>query len=169
MTDCRQVERHLDAYVEQTAGPQEREATRRHLERCPSCRELAACIREAFDWTADFPELGPPDWLATRILANTPPVVRERWRDTFLGAWRWITEPRMAMTVFASVFILGWVSNVLGMPLDVSGMVRNPSGALYSAEGVMSQVYDQAVRSYYRSPIVHEIYCRIEQLKESPE
>jgi anti-sigma factor RsiW len=169
MIDCSHAEEQLAGFVEGTSSPAERTGIGEHLGSCGPCRELEAALREVLAFGADFPQVPSPEWLAPRIMARTPPVVRERWRDTLLNAWRLAVQPRMAMTVFASVFVLGWVSSVLGMPLNVSDVVRNPSGALYSAEGLVNQVYDRAVRSYYRSEIVQEIYCRIEQLRESPE
>ena len=45
-------------------------------------------------------------------------------------------------------------------------LVRNPAAIYYQAEGAVNRAYDQAVRRYYRSPLVTEIRTRIEQLRE---
>jgi len=162
-TDC---EERLSDYIEGTLGTADQEAMGLHLRSCSSCVDLLAGMKDVLQWGATFPAHSAPDWLAGRIAASTPHILRESWRDTLAGAWRWIAEPHMAMMVFAGVLALGWVANLAGIPTSVPGIIRNPAAVYYGAESLVNRAYDEAVRSYYRSRIVSEVYCRIEQLRE---
>jgi predicted anti-sigma-YlaC factor YlaD len=164
--NCADCEINLSDYCEGTLDAGRAADMDRHFSSCATCRELAATVREVMQWRADFPVHVPPPWLAGRIVASTPMLVRESWRDTANSAWNWLSSPRIAMTVFASVLVLGWTASLVGLPTQPSTLVRNPSEAYYSAESLVYEMYDEAVRSWYRSRIATEVYCRIEQLRE---
>ena len=55
--------------------------------------------------------------------------------------------------------MIGWMGSLVGISPDVASIVRNPAAAYYSA-------YDQAVRTFYRAPVVTEIRTEIAQLRE---
>jgi anti-sigma factor RsiW len=162
--NCAQWERSISDYIEDGLGEPDRAALETHLASCAPCRELEESLREILAWGAGFPVHEAPSWLAARIVARTPAVVRERWRDTFLGAWLWLAQPRGAMTVFTAVLVLGWTLDVTGQ--DLSRVVRDPASAYYAAEGIAYRAWDEAVRTFYGSAIITEIYCRIEQWRE---
>lgn len=162
---CSECELRISDYLEDTLASGEQEAMRAHFESCAACRELMGATREVVAWGSGFATHPAPPWLATRVLASTPPVVRERWRDTLRQAGHWLLQPRTAMTVFASVIVLGWT-----LDLDaarVERWVENPATAYYDAQGVAYDAWDEAVRTWYGSRVVNEVYCRIEQLKEA--
>ena len=62
----------------------------------------------------------PPPWLSSRILSNTPHVVRITWRDWAVSVWRGVCEPRFALALITSVFMLGWMGQLVG----ISSVVR---------------------------------------------
>jgi anti-sigma factor RsiW len=163
--NCTHWEAYLSDYLEGGLGTADRTAMDLHLESCDACRGLLAGIQEVVGWGEAFADHPAPAWLAGRIVLSTPPVVRERWRDTLAGAWRMAIEPRIAMTVFASVLVLGWTANLAGA--DIPNLVRNPSSVYYGAQNLAYGAYDEAVRTWYGSRIVTEIHCRIEQLWEA--
>jgi hypothetical protein len=90
-----------------------------------------------------------------RIVANTPVITRESWLDTLASIGRWIIEPRIALAIFTSVVVFGWLGNITGISPDWSTVIRDPGA-----------IYYQAVRAAYRSPLVTEIQSRIEQFME---
>lgn len=162
---CSECELRISDYLEDALASAEREAMEAHLESCTVCRELRDGTREVIQWGSVFPAHEVPEWLAGRVLASTPPVVRERWRDTLRAAGGWILQPRMAMTAFASVIVLGWT-----LDLDaarVGRWVQDPATVYYDAQGVAYDAWNEAVRTWYGSRVVNEVYCRIEQLREA--
>jgi xanthine/CO dehydrogenase XdhC/CoxF family maturation factor len=103
----------------------------------------------------DFPVYSPPVWLASRIVANTPPV-RPSLRVRLAELWQSIGEPRTALAIFTATIVMGWVGG---------GTVRE--AVFNRAESAVSCAYDHAIRSYYRSPVVIELHARIDQLMEN--
>jgi hypothetical protein len=164
--NCITVEEHLSDYLENALSVSDRIAIDEHLRSCVGCGELLAGMTEVLAWGKAFPIYEPPPWLALRIVSNTQQVARESWADTLGSIWKWIIEPRTAMTVFTAALVLGWLGSIAGISPDWSAVVRNPSAIYYGAQGAMNRVYGDAVRRYYRSPIVAEIETRIEQLRE---
>ena len=164
--NCLHCEELMSEYVEKTLDAAERSTMDLHLHVCDDCRALLASVREVLAWGRSFPAFEPPPWLATRIIANTPRVARESWTDTLASVWKWIIEPRTAMAIFTAVLVIGWLGNLAGISPDWSTVVRNPSSIYYGAQGTLNRAYDEAVRRYYRSPLVTEIRTRIEQLRE---
>jgi xanthine/CO dehydrogenase XdhC/CoxF family maturation factor len=103
----------------------------------------------------DFPVYAPPAWLASRIIANTPPA-RPSLRVRLAELWQSIGEPRTALAIFTATIVMGWVGG---------GTVRE--AVFNRAESAVSCAYDHAIRSYYRSPVVIELHARIDQLMEN--
>jgi len=166
--NCQHYEDRLSDYLEAALNAADRELFDRHLQACAACRDLLAGMSEVIQWGRSFPVHAPPPWLADRIVANTPRVIRERWIDTLAAAGRWIIAPRTAMAVFTATLMLAWMGSVVGIsPPSAASVVANPALIYYEAGGVVSRIYDQAVRAYYRSALVSEIHCRLEQLKEN--
>jgi hypothetical protein len=151
----------LSDYLENTLGAEERAVMQSHLNACRPCTELLAGMRDVVAWAGAFPVYEPPVWLASRILANTPRVVRETWLDTLLAAARWFIEPRTAIGLLTAVLMVGWVASAAGVSGldDVVSLAQNPAAACYNA-------YDAAVRTFYRAPLVTEIQSQIERLRE---
>ena len=163
---CTNCEERMSDYLEGALIAADRSVVEAHLESCTACSELMSGMSGVVEWGKSFPAHEPPVWLAPRIIANTPHVARESWVDTIAVAWKWLVDPRTAMGVFTAVLVLGWMGNVAGISPDWATVVRNPSSIYYEAQGAVNRAYDEAVRRYYRSPIVSGIRSRIEQLRE---
>jgi len=164
--NCTQCEARISDYLEKTISAADRDQMEAHVRSCPSCNELLAGVGEMLTWTRSFPVFEPPAWLPTRILANTPRIARESWLDTLAFIWKWIIEPRTGVAVFTAALVLGWLGNLAGISPDWSAVVRDPAAIYYGAQGAMNRAYDEAIRTYYRSPLVTQIQSRIEQLRE---
>src|ERR1051325_3777690 len=95
--NCAHCEERLSDYLENLLSPSERAAVDAHLQNCSACAAMLADISEVLNWSAAFPTYEPPAWLATKIIANTPQVVRETWLDTLASIGRWFFEPRTAI------------------------------------------------------------------------
>jgi anti-sigma factor RsiW len=157
--NCRFCEERMSDYLENALGVAERSAMADHLSACESCAALLNGIREVMVWSQNFPVYDAPPWLATRIIANTPHVVRETWQDTVAAIGRWLIEPRTAMGLLTTVLMFGWLGSLAGISPDIGSFIRNPSAVYY-------RVYDEAVRSFYRAPVVTEIRSQIERFRE---
>jgi hypothetical protein len=68
--------------------------------------------------------------------------------------------------VFTAALVLGWLGSLAGISPQWTTVVRNPAAIYYEAQGAVNRAYDEAVRRYFRSPLVNEIKTRIEQLRE---
>ena len=77
-----------------------------------------------------------------------------------------LANPRVAMGVFTATLVLGWMGNLAGISPNWTTVVRNPAAIYYDAQGAVNRAYDEAIRTYYRSPLVTQIQNRIEQLRE---
>jgi anti-sigma factor RsiW len=164
---CTHCEERMSDYLENALSAAERHSMELHLQSCSACSELLAGIAEVVAWGKTFPVYEAPLWLAPRIIANTPYMARETWLDTLASIGRWIIEPRTAMAIFTSMLVLGWLGSLTGISTSSwANVVRNPSAIYYGAEGLMNRAYDEAVRAYYRSPLVTEIQSRIERFRE---
>jgi len=164
--NCGHCEERMSDYLEGALSESERNDVDLHLRYCAGCRELLAGMTEMLAWAKAFTVHEPPLWLPARIIANTPRIARESWLDTLAAAWKWIVDPRAAMGVFTAVLMLGWLGSLAGISPDWRFVVRNPSAIYYDAQGAFNRAYDEAVRRYYRSPLVTQIKTRIEQLRE---
>ena len=163
---CTQCEERMSDHLENTLSAAARAAVDLHLHSCTACSELLAGMSEVLAWGRTFPVHEAPAWLPMRIIANTPRVARESWVDTIATVWKWIIEPRTAMAFFTAVLVLGWMGNLAGISPNWNTIVRNPTSIYYGAQGAVNRAYDEAIRRYYRSPLVSEIQTRIEQLRE---
>lgn len=157
---CAQCEERMSDYLENAIGL-ERDSVESHLRTCGACAELLAGMKDVLLWARDFPVYDVPAWLPSRILANTPRVVRETWLDTLAAAWRWFIEPRTAVGLLTAILMVGWLGSVAGISSvgDVVNLAENPAATCFS-------VYDDAVRAFYRAPLVTEIRSEIERLRE---
>jgi hypothetical protein len=70
------------------------------------------------------------------------------------------------MAFFTAALVLGWMGNLAGISPNWAAVVRNPTAIYYGAQGAMNRAYDEAIRRYYRSPLLTEIQTRIDQLRE---
>jgi predicted anti-sigma-YlaC factor YlaD len=166
--DCSTFEDRLSEFIDGLMSGDDALMMTGHLAECGSCRQVLDAIKGVVGIGQQFPVYEAPEWLVTRIVANTPRTERETWMDTISGIGRWIVEPRMAMTVFTAVLVLGWMSNMAGIPLSPASFT-NPSAVYYSVEELADDMYNWSVRFYYGVPhtVVGEIQSRIEQLRES--
>jgi hypothetical protein len=156
----------MSDYLERALGPAERAAVESHLQSCTACSTLLEDVTEVLSWGRRFPVHQPPVWLADRIIANTPRIARESWTDTIAIVWKWIADPRLAMGVFTATLVLGWLGSLAGVSPRWAAVVRDPAAIYYEAQGAVNRAYDEAIRMYYRSPLVTGIRTRIEQLRE---
>lgn len=148
--NCQDCESRLSDYIERALAKDAGGAMDLHFATCESCRELLAAMRSVMDAGASFPVYDPPPWLATRILANTPQT-RISLRGVLADTWRALGEPRVALAIFTATVVIGWF-----------GGAAARESITDRAESVMSCVYDKAVRSYYRSPVIIEIQSQIQ-------
>jgi predicted anti-sigma-YlaC factor YlaD len=163
---CAQCEELLSDYLEGRLATQNLADVDVHLESCSACSNLLANMGKVLEWGKRFPVYPVPAWLPARIIANTPRIERERWVDTFAGAWKWIRDPRAAVGLFTATLVLSWMGSLAGISPNWTTVVRNPTSIYYEAQGAVNRAYDEAIRTYYRSPLVTEIRTRIEQLRE---
>jgi hypothetical protein len=152
---CTDFEEHLSDYIEQSLSENDRIALEMHLHSCPSCSELLSGMKLVMAVGRDFPVHTPPAWLATRIVANTPPP-RASLRKRLAAFAQSLLEPRTALAIFTAAIVMGWIGG---------GSVRG--AVMDRAEGVVSCAYDHAIRTYYRSPVIIEIHSRFDQLMEN--
>jgi hypothetical protein len=164
--NCIHCEERMSDYLENALTAADRAGVELHVQSCAACSELLAGMKDVMAWGKAFPVLEPPAWLAPRIIANTPRIVRESWIDTVASIGKWIIEPRTALAIFTATLVLGWLGSLAGVSPDWAGAVRNPAVIYYGAQGAANRAYDQAIRKVYRSPLVSEIQTRIEQFRE---
>ena len=155
MLNCAECEEKLSDYIERSLSEVERAGVELHLRSCQSCHELVSGMKLVIDASRDFPVYAPPAWLASRIVANTPPS-RMLLRDRLAALWQSLGEPRTALAIFTAAIVLGWIGG---------GTVRE--AVFNRAESVVSCAYDHAVRTYYRSPVVIELHARIDEFMEN--
>jgi predicted anti-sigma-YlaC factor YlaD len=164
--NCLQCEERMSDYLEEALSATERGAIDLHLQSCAACTQLLAGMTEVLTWGKTFPVYDVPAWLPVRIIANTPRVERETWIDTLTAAWKRFLDPRLTVGVFTAMLMLGWLGSLAGISPDWRTVVRNPAAIYYGAQGAMNRAYDEALRTYYRSPLVTQIKTRIDQLRE---
>ena len=99
--NCAQCEERMSDYLESALSAGDSGGVESHLQSCAACTELLAGMRDVLVWAKTFPVYEAPLWLPARIVANTPRVERESWRDTLRSAWSWVIEPRAAMAVLS--------------------------------------------------------------------
>jgi len=157
--NCTRCEERLSDYLENTLDNSERAALELHLRQCGPCAELLAGMKAVLDWGQSFPSYEPPAWLAARIVANTPQVMRETWLDTLASAGRWFFEPRTAIGLLTTVLMVGWMGSLAAPAADWNSLVRNPSAIYYRA-------YDEVIRTFYRAPVVTEIRAQLDRLRD---
>ena len=58
------------------------------------------------------------------------------------------------------------MGSLAGISPNWATIVRDPAAIYDGAQGLVNRAYDEAVRAYYRSPLVTEIQSRIEELRE---
>lgn len=169
--NCAYCEDRLSDYLENALEVSERASVEMHLQACPACSGLLADVRNIMDWGKNLPVPLPPPWLSSRIVANTPLVVRITWRDWATSFWKSVFEPRFALAALTSTLMLGWMGSLAGISASDLAIVRHPSAIYYRMEGFANRLYGDAVRGYYSSPIVNTIQCqihsRLEQFREN--
>src|SRR3954469_19876329 len=109
--NCSHCEERLSDYLEGALGLPERDSLDLHLQSCTACSRLLAGMSQVLAWGKTFPVFDIPAWLSARIIANTPRVERESWRDLAAAIGKWIVEPRLAMGIFTATLMLGWFGN----------------------------------------------------------
>ena len=169
--NCTYCEDRLSDYLEGALPVDEREIVDQHLSSCSTCGELLAGVREVITLSRSIKVPEAPPWLASRIVANTPRVVRVTWADWARAAWRTVVEPRFATALLTSVLVLGWFGNAAGVTAADLAMIRRPMTVYEGVEGWAQRVYGDVVRRYYSSTLVNEIQCQlhsgIERLREN--
>jgi anti-sigma factor RsiW len=168
---CTHCEDRLSDYLEGALDAVERGAVEEHLKSCTACNELLDGVRSVMHLGSELPVQLPPAWLASRIVSNTPHVIRVTWRDWIVGVWKNVCEPRFALALLTSILMLGWMGSLAGITLADVAMVRHPSAIYNRMGGWANRLYGDAVRSYYSSPLVNTIQCqihsRLEQFRET--
>lgn len=162
---CIQCEELISDYLEGALDARESNSMEKHFAECAACNELMSGVREVIAWGKAFPVHEAQPWLAHRIVANTPQVVRETWLDVLLGVGRWLIEPRTAMAIFTATLVLGWLGSRAGVNVRFSD-IQDPGAIYYRAEGYLNRAYGDAVQRYYKTPLVAEIQFQLERLRE---
>jgi len=121
--NCTYCEDRLSDYLEGALDAVERGLVEEHLKSCLVCNELLDGVRTVMHWGKDLPAQLPAPWLASRIVSNTPHVIRVTWRDWMVGVWKNVCEPRFALAVLTSTLMLGW----MGSPALMEPVDRGPS------------------------------------------
>jgi anti-sigma factor RsiW len=169
--NCNYCEERLSDYLEDALDAGERAAMELHFQSCTACSELLEGVSHVMQWGKEFPAEVAPAWLPTRIVANTPIVIRVTWSDWLRSAWKTIAEPRFAMALLTSTMMIGWLGSSAGITTADLSVMRSPTAVYYGVEGWASRIYGDAVRNIYSSPIVNSIQCqihtRIEQFREN--
>jgi anti-sigma factor RsiW len=168
--NCAHCEERMSDYLEDALNTSERMELEAHLQVCIACNDLLQSVRTVMRWGKDLQEQTPPAWLSSRIAANTPLVVRITWRDWVVNVWKGVSEPRFALSLLTSIFMLGWMGQLAGFSAADVSMVRHPSAIYQRMEGWANRAYGDAVRGYYSSSVVRTIQCqisRIELLREN--
>ncbi len=124
MNDCRDVGRHLSAYVDGELGREEAQRVVSHLASCPLCREEAADLERVKRLLARESRPAMPEWLAARIedeglsrLAAARPL-RRFWA---LGA---------GAALVAALAVLGVLRRALEEPVPISLFLAEHSRTL---------------------------------------
>ncbi len=164
--NCTNAESQMSEYLDDALSRPEIAILEIHMSSCDGCRALRESMEAVLEWGRQFPEFVPPEWLLTRILANTPRTQRETCWNTVAGIGRWVLDTRTAMAVFTASVMLGWMTNVMGVSLDPA-QLRNPQAIYYTVDDLVGEAYDRVVRLYYQAPLLGEIQSRIEQLRDS--
>src|SRR5688572_18631823 len=159
--NCTYFEERVSDYLEDALSAAERSAMDEHLLSCSACAELLDGVRHVMHWREELPAVSPPPWLGQRIVANTPQVIRITWRDWIVNAWTNLREPRFALGLLTSVLMLGWMGSIAGISFQDVALVRHPTAIYNRMGGWANRMYGDAVRTYYSSPLVHEIQCQI--------
>src|SRR5215471_9604882 len=147
--NCIYCEERLSDYLENALSPAEQALLQEHFKSCSACSELLEGVRTVMHWGRDLPVQSPPPWLSWRIVANTPQVIRVTWRDSFVGAWKSVCEPRFALALLTSILMLGWMGSLVGIRFADIAMVRHPSVIYNRMGGWANRMYGDAVRTYY--------------------
>ena len=137
-----------------------------HVSSCAGCLEVRKSMAAVLEWGRQFPDFVPPEWLATRILANTPKSELEPKWNTGVRARRWPLGTRTATAVFTALVMLAWMADAVDVSLEPA-QLRNPRAIYYRVDGLVGDAYDRVVRLYYQAPLIVEIQSRIEQLRNS--
>lgn len=159
--NCTYSEDRMSDYLENTLSAEERLVVDQHLSTCAVCSELMMGVRDVIALSRSVQAPEAPVWLASRIVANTPRVVRITWTDWAWSVWKTIAEPRFAATVVTSILVLLWVGNATGLRAADLAMIRQPMTVYEGVEGWVQRVYGDAVRRVYSSQIVNTIQCQI--------
>ena len=85
--NCATLEARLSDYLDRLLSPGEQHSLEAHLASCDGCRRLHESMEEVLAWGRNFPVFEAPEWLVTRILANTPRKERETW-EGYAGGTR---------------------------------------------------------------------------------
>ena len=164
--NCIRCEERISDYLDCALDVRESSAMDLHFAACPACTELLSGVRDVIAWGRTFPAADPSPWLAQRIVAATPQVVRETWLDTLTSMGRWILEPRTAMGIFTATLVLSWLGSLAGVDIQVRDVVRDPGRIYYQAEGFLNRAYGEAVQRYYKTPLISQIQFQLERLRE---
>ena len=160
--NCTDAEFQMSGYLDGVLSGSEIATLEDHIASCDGCLGLRRSMETVLEWGRQFPEFAPPEWLVTRILANTQEIKRETWWNTVAGAGRWILDTRTAMAVFTAAIMLGWMLNVIGVSVEPT-QLRNPRAIYYSVDDLIGDAYGRMVRLYNQAPLLGEIQSRIEQ------
>ncbi|HVQ65691.1 MAG TPA: zf-HC2 domain-containing protein [Terriglobia bacterium] len=169
--NCAHCEDRISDYLENALDAADSAAIETHLQSCSTCTELLNGVRDVMYWGRNLQVQLPAPWLPTRIISNTPHVVRVTWRDWAANAWKSLVEPRFALAMLTSTLMLGWMGSLAGISVGDVAMVRHPSAIYYRMGGWANRLYGDAVRGVYSSSLVNAIQCQIhsrfEQFREN--
>ena len=163
--NCAYYEERFSDYLENALPASEVTVVEQHLRSCADCAALLDGVRDVIRQCRSIEVPPPSPWLPSRIVANTPHVVRVTWADWARAAWRTVAEPRFALALLTSTLVLGTLGNRAGVTVSDIGMIRRPAAVYEGVEGWAQRIYGNAIRSYY-SPIVSEIQCRLQALEQ---
>jgi hypothetical protein len=156
-----------------------------HARVCPSCGPLAAAAQAGRQWLKSLPEVEPPAYLVSSILASTTGVDTQRlrtmvptgptrasvfdqaraWVDSVVNpVWGVMRQPRFAMS-FAMVFFAASLGlSVMGVkPADLREVSLRPTAIRHAYHTTSGRV----VKYYENIRLVYEVESRLREFKRA--
>jgi len=170
---CHELEILLCDYLDGTLAVDVQADFKRHLSECSSCAELArdASAGMAFLKKVDEPE--PPDWLVTRILAETssgkhgvlgPAKGVRAWLAGLLGP---VLRPRLVMGMALTVLSFSMMARCAGVsPRQFKPSDLEPSQIWAALDDRAHRMWSRTVKFYDGLRFVYEAQARVREWTE---
>ncbi len=163
--DCTRTEERLSDALAETLGPEENAAFRTHTAACERCRQLLARVGGIVLELHELPWVEEPPFLASRIIALTRGIPRERARKGWLAWSGGIWQTRLVMglvTVAATALIV-----LHGVSAGAPGKLEfNPASLYHGVNRRAHLTYARGVKFVNDLRVVYEIQSRLSSQPE---